>query len=130
MSRKLSSNAAGFVVEHAFAIEAINRGYEIIAMYGGRTYDVLLSNKNAKFVRVQVKSSKQRHARFTLNLGRCHGKFGYTKQDCDIVAVYFWLNKSWYIFPVPGVPRGLTLTNGKNKTQKKYLNAWHYLKGK
>lgn len=127
MTKRQELIEQGALAEHAFARKAVVRGFQASIQHFSSPFDVLLESRDER-VRVQVKSTRQSGPYFSLPIKLGEDNRGYTKNECDVVAVFVKRTNSWYLFPVEECPRALTFTNGRNLSIEPYREAWHYLK--
>jgi PD-(D/E)XK endonuclease len=128
-----NSKRRGEWAELRFMARAAEHGFGVSKPWGDSyAYDFVVEHE-AKFLRVQVKSTTYRrgHSYF------CHLHAGnrqiYTSKQTDFVAVYIIPKNIWFIFPIDVVSKtnsNLILSpHLQNSRNGAYEEAWHLMRG-
>lgn len=89
----------GTAVEHLFSYEALERGYLIATPLSVEPFDIILVHERKPF-KVQIKHTNCNLGgdRYKLNATKGNNKL-YPTEAYDILAVYIFATKMWYLFP-------------------------------
>ena len=119
--------------ELRFAAEFVRKGWSIFLPYGEDSSIDLLIEKEGKYSRVQIKTTKP-----IADVIHCRTKSSnnwqvkkYTKNDIDLFGIYDYENKKGYLIPIEKV-EGMTdvslrLGKTKNNQQMGIRSAEEYL---
>ncbi len=121
-------------VELKFITEAIARGFHVILPYGqSMRYDLVIE-RDARFGRVQVKSTDcLMDDGYRCTLATHNGRLQYSAEQIDFLAAYVLPVDVWYIFPAEAIAnRNVAMLYPHRKPAQggmfeKFRDAWHLL---
>lgn len=126
------SKQQGVSSELIFRYECVSKGIvpSTPDIDDGCGFDVITSH-NGNLLKIQIKSTTTESGdgyRAMVSRGS-KSKQKYTKEQCDIMAIYIVPLDIWYIIPIEDVG-GVNLRvypKKLNHRYSKYINAWHLL---
>jgi hypothetical protein len=119
--------------ELRFASELTRQGWEIFFPYGEDSPIDILAHKDNKFMKIQVKATKEKNGRISCKLRSTNNwqDKKYKKEDIDKFGFYDYKSKKGYIVPIEDVENMseviLRIHPPKNKQVKGIRNANKYL---
>lgn len=122
----------GHLAELLFAAEATKRGHKVLLPGGDNcAFDVVVYNKNHRFIRVQIKSClKKEEGRdrytFTIKRGGTHNHREYEAVDVDLFGLYCFETSTWHIVPVADVIGETTIKIDSAGKFEHYKENWAY----
>jgi len=127
--KKQTYKLQGELVELRFLIRAAKLGLCVAKPWGDSApYDFLVESGGAIF-RVQVKSTRFRHARTKafVCVTRRQGK-PYSSKEVDFIAAYVVPDDAWYIIPISAARREVSLNpRFRRNKYRRYREAWDLL---
>jgi len=125
----------GAIGEAAFALSALEKGYEICVPHEHiSSYDFILKTKKG-WKRIQVKTTSVNRSNIQSYEVNCRQKLNgkdckYTEKEADFIVVYIFNHAAFYVIPVKEVTRQyfrLYPMETKRNKYNKFKEAWNLL---